>query len=172
MKAIQILTIAAALAGLAACAPRNQGPEPGPDGQPLPVAYVITEREAAAIPDRVLGQVNMLRANSGLPPLALNQSLMAASLAHSRDMAAQNRAWHFGSDGSSPIDRVKRQGYFGQLIGEDISETYENDIMTLNNWMQNRDTRDIVMDPSAREMGIAWYQEPTKKVWWTILIGG
>lgn len=171
MKAIQILAVAAALAGLAACAPREPAVQLGPDGQPLPVAYVINEREAAEIPNRVLGQINMLRANSGLTPLMLNPSLAAASLAHSRDMAAQNRAWHFGSDGSSPIDRVQRQGYYGQLIGEDISETYENDISTLNNWMQNRDTRDIVMDPTARQMGIAWYQEPSRKIWWTILIG-
>ena len=100
------------------------------------------------------------------------QQLNAASMAHARDMAAQNRAWHFGSDGSSPLDRAKRQGYFGPLIGENISETYENEISTLSAWMQARDTRDVIMDPSATQLGIGWLQEPTNKIWWVLNIGG
>lgn len=160
----------AALLALAACA--APPPQLGPDGQPLPVAYQITAREQAEIPNRLLAQVNSLRAGSALGPLVLSPQLMAASTAHSRDMAAQNRAWHFGSDGSSPLDRVGRQGYYGRLIGENISETYENEISTLSAWMQVRDTRDVIMDPNARELGIGWYQEPTSKIWWTLLVGG
>ncbi|MFV0300352.1 MAG: CAP domain-containing protein, partial [Paracoccus sp. (in: a-proteobacteria)] len=126
---------------------------------------------AAAIPARALGQVNQLRANIGLTPLMLSPQLSAASVAHSRDMAAQNRAWHFGSDGSSPLDRARRQGYYGDIIGETISESYENDIQTLNAWMQTRDTRDIIMDPTATQLGMGWYQEPSKKIWWTLITG-
>ena len=37
--------------------------------------------------------------------------------------------------------------------------------------MQNRDTRDIMMDPRATELGIGWYQEPAGKLWWTLLTG-
>lgn len=165
---------ALALAGallVAACATAPQ-PELGPDGLPIPVAYTITQREAAAIAPRVLGQVNQLRAASGLGPLVIDPMLTNAAMAHSRDMAAQNRAWHFGSDGSSPLDRIRRQGYFGPLIGEAISESYENDTATLGAWMQNRDTRDIIMDPAARGLGISWYQEPSRKIWWTLVTGG
>ncbi len=162
-----------ALAGLAltACAPRNPGPQLGPDGLPIPVAYTINSAEAAAIPDRVLGQVNTLRAGSGATPLRLDPALSAAAAAQSRDMAAQNRAWHFGSDGSSPLDRARRAGYPGHLVGENISESYENDIATLQAWMQERDTRDVIMDPSATTLGIAWYQEPSRKIWWTLVTG-
>ena len=102
----------------------------------------------------------------------LSPQLAAAAMAHSRDMSAQNRAWHFGSDGSSPLERVRRQGYAGRLLGEDISETYENEIATLGAWMQTRDTRDILMDPAARELGMGWFQEQTNKIWWTVLVGG
>ena len=86
-------------------------------------------------------------------------------------MAAQNRAWHFGSDGSSPLDRARRAGYSGHLVGENISESYENDIATLQAWMQERDTRDVIMDPSATTLGVAWYQEPSRKIWWTLVTG-
>lgn len=158
------------LIALAACQQRT-APQLGPDGQPLPVAYKIDQREAAEIPGRVLQQINMLRSNVGAPALALNPQLNAAALAQSRDMAAQNRAWHWGSDGSSPLDRARRQGYYGHLVGENISETYENDIQTLNAWMAERDTRDVIMDPAATNLGVAWYQEPSGKIWWTLMTG-
>lgn len=158
------------LIALAACQPRT-APQLGPDGQPLPVAYTITEKEAAEIPVRVLQQINTLRANVGAGPLILNPQLSAAALAQSRDMSAQNRAWHWGSDGSSPLDRARRQGYYGKLVGENISETYENDIQTLNAWMSERDTRDVIMDPTGTGLGIGWYQEPSGKIWWTLLTG-
>lgn len=162
---------AALLAGLAGCQFAGQ-PQLGPDGKPLPVAYHISAREAAAIPERVLNTINGLRAQSGLGPLVNDPSLAQAAMAHSRDMSAQNRAWHFGSDGSSPLDRVKRAGYAGPLVGEDISETYENDMATLNAWMQTRETRDMIMDPAARAIGLGGFPEPSNKLWWTIVIGG
>lgn len=170
MLRLSSLALAATLA-LAACqsAPQQQL---GPDGKPLPVAYKITPKEEAQIAPRVLGQINALRANVAAAPLTENPMLDAAAKAHARDMAAQNRAWHFGSDGSSPLDRVRRQGFMGHLIGENISETYENDITTLNAWMQNRDTRDVIMDPQATEFGIGWYQEPSGKIWWVLLTTG
>ena len=162
MKKLPYLSLAAMLA-LAACQTAPQATL-GPDGKPIPVAYRITPKEEAQIPVRLLGQVNILRQQSGLAPLALSPQLNAASMAHARDMAAQNRAWHFGSDGASALDRAKRQGYFGPLIGENISETYENEISTLSAWMQARDTRDVIMDPSATQLGIGWLQEPTNKI--------
>lgn len=171
MTKFPLLALCAALA-LSACAVRPQPEQLGPDGKPLPVAYKITPAEEAAIGPRVLAEVNNLRAASGAPAVILHPQLNAAAGAHARDMAAQNRAWHFGSDGSSPIDRVKRQGYMGQLIGENISETYENDTDTLNAWMQTRDTRDVIMDPNARNLGMSWFQEPSGKIWWVLVMGG
>ncbi|MFC3168520.1 MULTISPECIES: CAP domain-containing protein [Paracoccus] len=158
------------LMALAACMPRSLPPV-APDGQAMPVAHQINEAEAQQIPVRVLQQINTLRGNIAAPPLTLNPQLSAAALAHSRDMSAQNRAWHWGSDGSSPLDRARRAGYFGTIVGENISETYENDIQTLTAWMATRDTRDVIMDPSATNLGFAWYQESSGKVWWTLLTG-
>lgn len=168
MFKLKSLALVAMLA-LAACQP--MAPQVGPDGQAAPVAYTITARERAAIPGRILGQINMLRANIGAAPLVQSPQLDAASVAHARDMSAQNRAWHFGSDGSSPLDRIRNAGYFGALVGENISETYENDIVTLNAWMQTRETRDIIMDNTATQLGLGWYQEPSGKIWWVLITG-
>ena len=154
---------------LAACAPATDTTALGADGRPLPQVYRI--RDAAVLPQRVLESVNALRAARGTAPMVLNPQLNAAAAAHSRDMAQQNRPWHWGSDGSSPFGRAVRAGYGGQVLGENISETYETEIETLSAWMGVPDTRDVILNPEATQLGFAWYQEPTGKLWWTMLTG-
>jgi uncharacterized protein YkwD len=87
-------------------------------------------------------------------------------------MSVQNRPWHFGSDGSSPIDRVQRVGYTGVMVGENISETYETELETLAAWMENQPTRDVILAANGRDLGFAWFQEPSGKIWWTMIVGG
>ena len=112
-----------------------------------------------------------LRQARGVTPLQLNAELNAAAATHSRDMSVQNRPWHFGSDGSSPLDRARRVGYQGTLLGENISETYESELETLAAWMEEKGTRDVVLDPAARDLGFAFFQEPNGKIWWTLILG-
>ncbi|MCX7565921.1 CAP domain-containing protein [Sulfitobacter sp. F26169L] len=158
-----------AVVGLSACQPA--APRMGTDGRPVPTAYKISHREAEKIPFRMLDSVNTLRSASALTPLTLNAQLTAAAATHSRDMQVQNRPWHFGSDGSSPVDRVQRVGYAGTLVGEVISETYESELETLGAWMSQPDTRRIIMSPDARQMGFSWFQEDNGKIWWTLVLG-
>lgn len=134
--------------------------------------YRISPGDTARIQFRMLDSVNTLRSAAGLPQLELNGSLNAAAETHSRDMSFQNRPWHFGSDGSSPIDRAARAGYPGLFKGELISETYETELETLAAWMEDPLTRRVVMDPSATEMGLGWEQEANGKIWWTLVLGG
>jgi uncharacterized protein YkwD len=155
--------------GLAACGPRQQIPV-GTDGLPLPTVYRITQQDAAEIPFRMLESVNALRQAAGAQPVQLDPLLNAAAATHSRDMSIQNRPWHFGSDGSSPIDRLARVGFTGQLIGEVISETYETENETLSAWMQDPNTRSVIMNPAARRLGLAWLQEESGKIWWTMVL--
>lgn len=155
--------------GLAACAPTPA--VIGPDGRPLPRAYKINASDTSRIQFRMLDSVNALRRAAGAPPVELDAQLTAAAATHSRDMARQERPWHFGSDGSSPIDRVQRAGYAGTLIGETISETYETELETLGAWMEVNETRRIILDPRARKLGFSWYQEDTGKIWWTMNLG-
>ena len=120
----------------------------------------------------MLDSVNALRNVAGAAPLRLNSQLTAAAATHSRDMSVQNRPWHFGSDGSSPLDRVKRTGYPGIMRGENISETYETELETLSAWMDLSDTRNVIMDPKSTDMGFSWHQDKNGKIWWTLLTGG
>ena len=159
----------AACAFLAACA--TPTPQLGPDGLPLPQVYRITARMENEVQFRMHVSVNALRQASGAPALALNSQLNAAAATHSRDMSLQHRPWHFGSDGSSPIDRLARVGYAGSLVGENISETYETELETLAAWMEQTDTRRTILSPQAQDMGFAWFQESNGKIWWTLVMG-
>ena len=155
---------------LSACATTE--PALGPDGKPLPRVYNIKSGQEGAIQFRMLDSMNSLRSAAGAAPLQMNAELTAAAATHARDMAVQNRPWHFGSDGSSPIDRTKRAGYIGRFLGENISETHETELETLSAWMAVTSTREVILDPMARYMGFAWYQEPSGKIWWTLVTGG
>lgn len=146
-------------------------PQLGPDGKPLPEAYIIRPGDVSRVTYSMVDSVNALRTAKGLSQLQLDAQLTAAAATHSRDMSVQNRPWHFGSDGSSPILRVQRTGYPGKMLGENISETYENEVETLTAWMSVPDTRNVVLDPKAVNMGFSWYQEPSGKLWWTLVTG-
>lgn len=156
---------------LTACAANPPAPRLGPDGKPLPQVYRIGAGDTGRIQFRMLDSVNALRQASGAAPLEMNARLNAAAATHARDMSVQNRPWHFGSDGSSPITRIQRAGYSGRLVGEAISETYETELETLGAWMEAPDTRRVLLDPTARDMGFSWHQESNGKIWWNLILG-
>jgi len=167
----RILTLAAFCLGLLSACETPQPPVFGTDGKPLPKTYRINPDDTSAIQFRMLDSVNVLRRAAGAPPVQFSAELNAAAATHSRDMSVQNRPWHFGSDGSSPIDRVRRVGYPGTLLGETISETYETELETLSAWMDQPDTRAVILDRRAQDLGFAWFQEENGKIWWTLVLG-
>ncbi|HSX85932.1 MAG TPA: CAP domain-containing protein, partial [Cellvibrio sp.] len=58
------------------------------------------------------------------PALRWDCRLGLASHVHSTDMATNNFFSHTGSDGSSPFDRMRREGYQFRTAGENISAGY------------------------------------------------
>ncbi|WP_248410318.1 CAP domain-containing protein [Aliiroseovarius sp. S2029] len=160
-----LMAVAAAVA-LSACAPTTGGIGGGVN------IYRISSGQTSKVQYRMLDSINQLRQAAGAQPVKLNSQLNAAALTHARDMSVQNRPWHFGSDGSSPIDRARRAGYTGNYLGENISETFETELQTLSAWMNKPDTRRIILDPRARDLGFAWLQERNGKIWWVMEMGG
>jgi uncharacterized protein YkwD len=166
IKTLSIVFMAAFM--LSACSDTTTKPS---DNGYHPTIFKINRGSKSKIQFRQLDTINEIRIASGLQPLQLSEQLNAAAKTHSIDMAKQQRPWHFGSDGSSPIDRVVRTGYAGRMLGENISETYENDTETLQVWMKDPDARTSMLDPEARFLGFSWFQERNGKIWWTQLTG-
>ena len=167
----RLFALFALLLTVSACATVPSSPQVGEDGRPLPKLYKIRPNDTAKLQFRMLDSVNALRSARSVGPVELDPQLNAAAATHSRDMSLQNRPWHFGSDGSSPIDRLARVGYTGTLVGENISETYETELETLAAWMEQADTRRTILSPQAGQMGFAWFQESNGKIWWTMVMG-
>ena len=144
----------------------------GADGKPLPVVYRISPTEAPRVRQRMQDGLNTMRAQNGLPPLQPNAELASAAATHAQDMSFQSRPWHWGSDGSSPMVRAQRAGYRGNLIGELISETFETEFETVNAWITEPETRQVILDRRASEVGVGWHQDDNGKLWWTVVLGG
>ncbi len=132
----------------------------------------LSAADADPIRLRHLDAVNAVRLDAGLQPVQLSAQLNAAAETHARDMYVQQRAWHFGSDLTSPRERAMRAGYQGELVGENLSEGSDSDLTVLQTWLDFKDTRQVIMDPAARGLGLGWFQEPnTGKIWWVQLLG-
>jgi uncharacterized protein YkwD len=158
--------IVAAVLGLsllAACAPQQ--------AQPEGTVPRLTEADAGPIRLRHLESVNAVRVQGGVQPVQMSAQLNAAADTHARDMAVQRRAWHFGSDLTSPRERAFRAGYLGEVVGENLAEGADMDLAVLESWLGFDDTRRIVLDPAARGLGLGWFQEPSGKIWWVQLVG-
>lgn len=159
----KVLLPALALLALSAC-------ETGPSVSGAGV-YRIRAGDTAEIQYRMLDSVNALRAGVGAPPVALNANLTAAAETHARDMSRQGRAWPFGSDRSSPYERVARSGYPGALVAEVYSQTYETELDTLAAWVNDGAWGDAILDRDATDMGFAWQQDSSGLIWWAITLG-
>lgn len=168
---LRLSIFALAAAALAACTPVPEAPVQGADGRTVTKVYRIRNGDVGKLQFRMLDSVNALRSSVGSRNVGLNAKLNAAAATHARDMSIQNRPWHFGSDGSSPIDRVRRVGYTGQLVGENISESFETELETLAAWMEQPDTRRTILSGDASDMGFSWFQEPNGKIWWVMVMG-
>jgi uncharacterized protein YkwD len=94
------------------------------------------------------------------PNLAWNEKLAAASLAHSRDMAQQNYFGHEAGDGKTVADRVARQGYDWQLVGENIAAGQGSPKKTVGGWLSSPGHCANLMNPGFTEMGAAYARHP------------
>ncbi len=159
-----LLTVFAVLVLVASCTSSSTDPN-------QQRVFRISPGHVAEIQLRHLDSVNALREARGLGPVELSSQLTAAANTHALDISKQNRPWHFGSDGSSPIDRVARTGYGGRMLAENISETFESDLETLEAWMRDPVTRAGIMHGEARYLGLGWFQEPSGKIWWVEVLG-
>ncbi|HEX6000477.1 MAG TPA: CAP domain-containing protein [Hyphomicrobiaceae bacterium] len=130
--------------------------------------YTGTHLDAEAARDLV----NAYRREKGLRPLKLQPALTEAARAHSRDLAKWDRISHFGSDGSSPWDRVKRSGYRAKLAAENVGTGQASIQEVLSGWKASPGHNKNLLLPDAEHMGIALVKDPKTefKTFWTLVV--
>jgi uncharacterized protein YkwD len=117
--------------------------------------------QAPAVDHGVLVDLNRIRAEHGLKPLALSPSLSAAAMVHTQQMVAEGYFAHNSANGQPFWKRIQGfypQGDFGYWsVGENLFWTTGTATAAagMKAWMASPEHRANILDPAWRQIGIA-----------------
>lgn len=129
----------------------------------------------AGVTATLLQEVNAARASArscgrqAFPtaaPLELEARLMAAAAAHSQDMHDQGFMSHTGSDGSTVVDRVERQGYTWSALAENVAAGFPTPEAVVAAWLGSPGHCANIMNAAYTELGAG-----NEGVLWTLVFG-
>lgn len=142
-----------------------------PSVMDTPIAPPIPE--TGNIGQDMLTSVNNLRARGckcggrQMPPvtaLRWNGRLATAAQIHANDMNRNNFMSHRGSDGSTFVQRIEKQGYLWRELGENVSKGGATLQATMQSWLNSVGHCEQMMSANTIEMGAArsgnsWVQD-------------
>lgn len=112
------------------------------------------------------------QAMAPVPPLAWNEALAAAALAHSSDMARLRYFSHQEKNGSVVGDRALKAGYRWRRIGENIAAGQRSAQEVVAGWLASPGHCANIMDGSFTEFGVAFVRNGEKgRLYWTQVFG-
>lgn len=162
------LILAGGLAAMSAsCAPL---PTTGRAQEPTPPAESRAGIAAETGLPALVEAHNRARAEAKLPPLRAEPRLTEAARLHALDMAAHAKMTHEGSDGSTPAERVKRQGYPYQGTAENVAMGQRSVAEVMDAWMHSPGHRKNILGDFA-EIGAARATAPDGVPYWTVVFG-
>ncbi len=148
----------------AAPPPEAAVPDAAPPASEVPASAAPDPAAVAADPgldDRsrmelaVLALVNQARAQHGLPPLTLDNRLVAAAREHAVDMARGRFCRHNGRDGSKARDRMRRNGYpYNNWAGENIICSRRSAEAMVQWWLNSPPHRRNILHGHFRHIGV------------------
>ncbi|HST03941.1 MAG TPA: S-layer homology domain-containing protein [Chloroflexia bacterium] len=115
--------------------------------------------------------INSRRADLGLVTLHADPALHRAARRHSVDIGPLSLCQHDGTDGSSPWDRAAQAGYTGFAMGEVVGCNYATPLAVVDGWWASQGHHDVLVDPSARDIGCGWWINAQGYGWQTCLTG-
>ena len=124
--------------------------------QSTEAAKCITPQEAARLADQVLELVNFERSDRDLKPVLINGALQKIAEDYACRMVSGAFFGHRDPDtGDGPFERAVAGRYTFYAVGENLSAgpTTPDQVMKL--WMQSPSHRDIILDPTWEEVGVA-----------------
>ena len=96
----------------------------------------------------------------------MNATLLAVASAHSLDMWTRNFFAHDNPDGDDPFDRITGAGYTYSKAGENLAAGPQTSAEVMKAWMDSPPHRDVILDPSWREIGIAVRSGGEYSIYW------
>lgn len=106
-------------------------------------------------------------------PLAWNERLAAASLAHSEDMAAKDYFDHVDGSGAKVMQRASGHGYRWRHVGENIAAGQGSPEQVVAAWLTSPGHCANMLAPQFTEMGVAYAVNPRSAmdIYWTQVLG-
>ncbi len=89
-------------------------------------------------------------------PLRWEPRLAEAARKHSKDMANGNYTSHTGSDGSSPQNRISKEGYDWESSAENIAAGQNSYLQTLQGWLESPNHCRNIMNPNFQDFGAGY----------------
>lgn len=116
--------------------------------QAAPLDDLVTVRDA------VLAEVNRVRAEAGLLPLAVDTRLEEAAQAHAADMLARRFYDHVSPEGHGIAWRIAAQGYTYRWVAENIAKGVFDPAEVVRRWMLSDGHRRNILDRHPVHAGI------------------
>lgn len=110
----------------------------------------------------ILDAVNAERKAQDLEPYCLNELLMNAAQVQSNDMAENNFIKSTGSDGSSPVERAKTQGFEGTAVTEVVGAGYRTTESIVAAWTKSASAKKAMFG-NFNVMGPGYTFDKTRK---------
>lgn len=120
---------------------------------------------------RLLRHLSAARGEAGLPALDWHPALGAMARRQALHMHRSGETTHLDAGGGDPPARARQTGYSGLVLGETLAETYDGPRETMELWLAHDGTRDVLLDPAAREFGICGLREQSGLIWWDLVLG-
>ncbi|MBX3248181.1 MAG: hypothetical protein KF901_13460 [Myxococcales bacterium] len=125
-------------------------PEPTPDPTPDPTPTTCASETEA----RVIALANAARAAVGAGPLRCDDRMALTARAHSTDMCTNRYFSHTGLDGSSPFDRMRRDGVTYRTAGENIARGQRTPEAVHDAWMNSDGHRRNILNAAFGRIGV------------------
>lgn len=131
--------------------PPQGGNDPDPGVADIRDEFLATVNQARSV-NQICGNTSFGPA----PPVSWSDNLAMAAYLHSVDMATHPFFSHTGSDGSSPGDRITREGYRWTAYGENIAVNYLTVEAVMQGWLGSEDHCRNIMNPAFTEIGAGY----------------
>jgi uncharacterized protein YkwD len=135
--------------------PPQVGNDPDPGVADIREAFLAAVNEA-----RSVGRTCGTTPYGPAPPVAWSETLAMAAYLHSEDMVLNAFFSHTGADGSTPGQRITRQGYPWRTYGENIAVGYPTVSSVLQGWLGSEGHCRNMMDPDFTEIGAGYAVGP------------
>jgi uncharacterized protein YkwD len=103
----------------------------------------------------IVALTNESRHQAGLPPVVVDERLMAAAQAKLFDMLKQDYFDHRTPDGRQPWTFMQAAGYRYQAAAENLAKGFDSETELQRAWMRSRGHRANILNPLFTEIGVA-----------------